>query len=47
MRGQGAAVARGPVVSRMIQQLLADTAWGECDFLVLDMPPGVRTVSYV
>jgi hypothetical protein len=38
--GVGAAVARGPVVSRMIQQLLADTAWGECDFLVLDMPPG-------
>lgn len=45
MRGQGAAVARGPVVSRMIQQLLADTAWGECDFLVLDMPPGTGDIQ--
>ena len=32
--GQGAAVIRGPVASRVITQLVASTDWGELDYLV-------------
>lgn len=31
---------RGPIVSRAIQQLLNDVAWGELDYLLVDLPPG-------
>jgi ATP-binding protein involved in chromosome partitioning len=34
------AVWRGPMVTQAMTQLLADTEWGELDFLVIDMPPG-------
>jgi hypothetical protein len=33
--GQGAAVIRGPVVSRVINQLVANTSWGGLDYLVI------------
>lgn len=35
-----AVVWRGPMKYSVIQQLLADTAWGELDYLVVDAPPG-------
>lgn len=31
---------RGPLKMRAIQQLLADVAWGELDYLFIDLPPG-------
>jgi len=31
---------RGPLVTRAIQQFLSDVAWGELDFLIVDLPPG-------
>ena len=31
---------RGPMVHQMIQQFLTRVAWGELDFLMLDLPPG-------
>jgi ATP-binding protein involved in chromosome partitioning len=31
---------RGPLKMRIIQQFLADIAWGELDFLLVDLPPG-------
>ncbi|MFQ5597682.1 MAG: Mrp/NBP35 family ATP-binding protein [Nitrospiria bacterium] len=31
---------RGPMVHGAIQQLLRDVAWGELDFMLVDLPPG-------
>lgn len=31
---------RGPILTKAIEQLLYDTAWGELDLLVIDFPPG-------
>lgn len=35
-----ALVWRGPMATRALQQLLHQTAWGELDFLLIDLPPG-------
>lgn len=32
--GQSAAVVRGPIVSKIINQLLLSTEWGDLDYLV-------------
>lgn len=31
---------RGPIASRVINQLALMTEWGDIDYLVVDMPPG-------
>ncbi|MDA0656147.1 MAG: iron-sulfur cluster carrier protein ApbC [Proteobacteria bacterium] len=31
---------RGPMVMSAIQQFLRDVNWGECDIMIVDMPPG-------
>jgi ATP-binding protein involved in chromosome partitioning len=31
---------RGPMLHSAIRQLLSDVAWGELDYLVIDLPPG-------
>ncbi len=41
MVGDGQAVIwRGPMIIGALQQMFADTDWGELDVLIVDMPPG-------
>jgi ATP-binding protein involved in chromosome partitioning len=39
-----AVVWRGPMASSAIKQFITDVAWGELDYLVLDMPPGTGDI---
>jgi len=40
MKDEDAAVWRGPMIGRMLQQFIEDVAWNELDYLVIDLPPG-------
>ena len=39
-RRDQAIIWRGPIKMKALQQLLKDVAWGEKDFLIIDLPPG-------
>lgn len=41
---QQALAWRGPLIHRALEQLLSDVAWGELDYLVIDLPPGTGDV---
>ncbi|VAX34931.1 [4Fe-4S] cluster assembly scaffold protein Mrp (=ApbC) [hydrothermal vent metagenome] len=43
--GDAPAVLRGPLTTRYIQQILGQTAWGELDYLLIDMPPGTGDIQ--
>src|SRR5262245_58981213 len=38
-------VVRGPILHRTIQQFLQETAWGELDYLIIDLPPGTSAIA--
>jgi ATP-binding protein involved in chromosome partitioning len=40
-----AVVWRGPMLHKAIQQFLEDVAWGDLEYLLLDLPPGTGDVS--
>src|SRR6185436_947433 len=40
-----AVVWRGPMLHSALLQFLKDVAWGELDFLILDLPPGTGDVA--
>ena len=40
-----AVVWRGPMLHGAITQMLRDTAWGELDYLIIDLPPGTGDIS--
>ena len=41
----GAAVLRGPIASKIINQLISATEWGTLDYLIIDMPPGTGDIQ--
>lgn len=38
-------VWRGPIVHSAIRQFLGDVAWGDLDYMVIDLPPGTGDVA--
>lgn len=40
-----AVIWRGPMLHGAITQFLRDTAWGELDYLIIDMPPGTGDIA--
>jgi ATP-binding protein involved in chromosome partitioning len=40
-----AVVWRGPMLGKMMQQFFSDVAWGELDFLLMDLPPGTGDLA--
>jgi ATP-binding protein involved in chromosome partitioning len=40
-----AMIWRGPMVSSGLQQLLNDTAWEPCDYMIIDLPPGTGDIQ--
>ncbi|MDA3882729.1 MAG: Mrp/NBP35 family ATP-binding protein [Bacteroidales bacterium] len=39
-----AVVWRGPMVTKVLNQLMNDTDWGDLDYLIIDTPPGTGDV---
>ncbi len=40
-----AIIWRGPMLHKMLTQFVAETEWGELDYLIVDMPPGTGDVA--
>jgi ATP-binding protein involved in chromosome partitioning len=38
-------IVRGPILHRTIEQFLRQTAWGDLDYLIIDLPPGTGDIA--
>lgn len=45
MKREQAVVWRGPMLHNALQQLFQDVAWGDLDYLLIDLPPGTGDVQ--
>lgn len=45
IREDQAVVWRGPMLHKLLTQFLAQTDWGDLDYLIIDLPPGTGDVS--
>jgi ATP-binding protein involved in chromosome partitioning len=45
VKADQAIVWRGPMLHKLLTQFLAQTEWGELDYLIIDLPPGTGDVS--
>jgi ATP-binding protein involved in chromosome partitioning len=41
---ENAVIWRGPMASSALRQFIADTKWGELDYLLIDLPPGTSDI---
>ena len=42
---KAAVIWRGPMLHGALQQFMKDVAWGELDFLLMDLPPGTGDIA--
>jgi ATP-binding protein involved in chromosome partitioning len=45
IKDEDAVVWRGPMLHKTIQQFFTDVAWGELDYLLVDLPPGTGDIQ--
>ncbi|BCX02184.1 MAG: iron-sulfur cluster carrier protein [Candidatus Roseilinea sp.] len=45
LRSDQPVIWRGPMLHKALEQLIMDTAWGELDYLLVDLPPGTGDVQ--
>ena len=45
LQGDQAVVWRGPMAASGLRQLLRETAWGDLDVLIIDLPPGTGDIQ--
>ena len=45
IKPEDAVVWRGPMIGRAVTQFVDDVAWGELDYLIIDLPPGTGDVT--
>ncbi len=45
LKDTDAVIWRGPLLHKAVQQFLEDVAWGELDYLIVDLPPGTGDIQ--